>query len=145
MSVQANKALNRRFFDEVWNQGQLDVIKELVSPDYVCHDHFMPETIHGPEGFEEYVALFRLAFPDVRCTLEAIFGEDDLVAIRWRASGTFTGSLMGIAPTGKAGEVSGITITRCAGGKCVEMWVERDDLSMLKAMGVAPELATATV
>jgi predicted ester cyclase len=141
MSVQANKALNQRFYDEVWNAGKLDVIKELVSSDYVCHNHFMPETIHGPEGFEEYIALFRLAFPDVHLTLEAVFGEEDLIATRWRARGTFSGPLPGLAPTGRAGEVSGITITRYAGGKCVESWVERDDLGMLKAMGVAPELA----
>jgi steroid delta-isomerase-like uncharacterized protein len=143
--VQENKAIVARFFEEAWNQGNLAALAELGSPDCVVHDHFMPEDIHGYAGFERYITMFRTAFPDVHFTLQAQIGEDDLVATRWSATGTFIGPLMGFAPTGTAGEVSGITIMRFAAGKVVETWVERDDLGMLKAMGVAPELATATV
>jgi len=55
MSAEQNKALARRVLEEMFNKGNLDVADKLLAPDYVDHDPAMPEDIHGPEGFKEYV------------------------------------------------------------------------------------------
>src|SRR6266567_9242245 len=143
MSVQENKAVVKRLFEEVWNEGKLAAIEELISPDYVGHDPFTPEGLYGAEGYTQYIAQFRTAFPDVHLTIDTQIGEGDLVATRWSARGTFTGPFKGVTPTYKPGEVTGITITRFAAGKIVEGWMQRDDLHMLQTMGVVPELTAA--
>lgn len=145
MSVQENKAVVKRYFDEVWNEGKLATIDELYALGFVGHDPFARREVQGTEGRKQYVAMFRAAFPDLHFTVEAQIGEEDLVVTRWSVRGTFTGPFMGIKPTGKPGVVTGVTIDRFAEGKFVESWIHRDDLGMLQNMGVVPELAAAPV
>jgi predicted ester cyclase len=82
--------------------------------------------------------MSRGAFPDARVTVEDQIAEGDKVVDRWTATGTPTGDLMGVPPTGRRIEVSGITISRFAGGKIVEDWYQGDDLGMMQQLGVIP-------
>jgi predicted ester cyclase len=75
---------------------------------------------------KSYLAAVRKAFPDIRFTIEDIFGEGDLVATRWTLLGTQTGELRGRQPTGKSVTVPGNTIFRLREGRIVEMWVAFD-------------------
>jgi steroid delta-isomerase-like uncharacterized protein len=138
MSTEQNKASARRGFEEIWNQGNLAVVDELTSPDYAGH-FFLPGMASGVEGFKQFVMLYRSAFPDVHFTVDDIVAEGDRVATRWTATGTHTGQLMNIPPTGKKVTVTGMTLTRYnAEGKGVEGWANFDQLGMLQQLGVVP-------
>lgn len=133
-----NARVVRRAFDEVYNQGRLDVVDELVSRDFVAHAG--SREIHGPEGMKQYVAALREAFPDLHLTIHDQVAEGDRVATRWTASGTNTGQLHGLAPTWKPGTVAGIDIERIVGGVAVECWIHFDELGLLQQLGAIPTL-----
>ena len=136
MSTEDNKTNVRRFIEEGWNQGNTAVFDELFAADYLGHDPNGP--LHGPEGFKQYFATYRSAFPDTHLTIEDQIAEGDKVVTRWTATGTHQGPLMGIVPSGKHVTITGITITRIASGKAVEDWVNFDTLGMLQQIGAIP-------
>ena len=90
------------------------------------------------DGFKQFVAMYRVAFPDVHITIEDILAEGDRVMTRWSATGTHKGELLGIAPTEKKVTVTGMSENRISGGKVVEQWNEFDDLGMLQQIGAMP-------
>lgn len=131
-----NKQLVRRVFEEVYNQGNLDVVEELASPDFVAHSP--TEDVHGTAGVKQFVTDLRTAFPDLHTTIEDLIAEGDRVVARFTATGTHTGPYKGIPPTGKQGKITGIDIERIVDGKSVECWTNTDDLGMLQQLGVVP-------
>ena len=131
-----NKMVVRRAIDEIYNQGKLDVVDELVSGDFVVHAS--SEDIHGPEALKQYVASLREAFPDLRLTIDDQIAEDDRVVTRWIARGTHLGTFQGIPPTGKQGSMTGTDIDRFVDGKAVECWTNTDELGLLQQLGVIP-------
>lgn len=137
------KALSRRFLDEAFNGGNLDVVDELVAPEFVNHDSAMPEPLVGIEAAKASITGYRDAFPDLRLTIEDMIAEGDLVTTRWTARGTHRGDLMGITATGKQATVTGITIDRIRDGRFVESWTNWDTLGLLQQLGAVPALATA--
>ncbi len=137
-----NKTLARRSLEEVWNQGNLAVIDELVAANAIFHDASVPGgQFTGPDGMRQFVQIYRRAFPDVHITINDQVAEGDQVCTRWTATGTHKGELMGIAPTDKTATVTGVDIDRYQGGKVVEAWASYDMLGMLQQLGVAPALA----
>jgi steroid delta-isomerase-like uncharacterized protein len=142
MSTQENKAIDRRFTEEGWNQGNTAVFDAFLAADFLGHDPSGP--LHGPEEFKQLDATYRTAFPDTHLTIEDQVAEGDLVASRWMATDTHQGSLMGIAPSGKRVIATGITITRFAGGKIAEAWFNYDTLGMLQQIGALPAPGQAT-
>jgi steroid delta-isomerase-like uncharacterized protein len=133
-----NKAIERRLLDEVFNQGNLDLIDELVASDFVGHGTAAEGGDQGRDAYKQFVIQMRTAFPDLRITIEDQIAEDDKVVTRWRARGTHTGVFQGIPPTGRSGEMSGVTIDRIANGKLVECWSNTDDLGLLQQLGIVP-------
>ena len=138
MSTEDNKALTRRFFEEVFNQKNLAVIDEQVSPDYVEHDPSVPQPVRGPEGLKQYFLMFRTAFPDSTMTIEDMIAEGDTVAVRHTYRGTHRGDLMGRPPTGKQVTVTAISIHKIVAGKFTESWINADNLGLLQQLGVVP-------
>ena len=138
-----NKTVVRRAIEEVYNQGNLDIVDELVSGDFVAHA--ASEDIHGPAGMKQFVASLREAFPDLHLTIDDQVAEGDRVVTRWTARGTHAGTFQGIPPTGKRGTMTGIDIDRVVGGKAIECWTNADYLGLLQQLGVvpAPQAATA--
>ena len=134
MSTEENKALIRRQV-EVWNTGNLDALDELMAADLIHHD-MPPGLAPGLDGFKQIISMHKMAFPDVRVTIEDMFAEGDKVVNRWTVSGTHQGEYMGIAPTGKKVTLTGISIHRMAGGKIVENWHRMDMLSVMRQLGV---------
>src|SRR6266446_5250360 len=130
MSTEENKAKVRRVYEEALNQGNMAVVDELVSPNYVGHDPGFPQPVRGPEGLKQYVMVFRTAVPDTTVT----------IAVRHTYRGTHKGDLMGIPPTGKQITVTGIVIHRIADGKFVESWVNADNLGLMQQLGVVPTM-----
>lgn len=136
MSTEENKALARRVIEQMFNEGNLDVADELLALDYVDHDPSLPEDVHGPEGFKEYVGMYRAAFPDLHVQIEDQLAEGDRVATRWTGTGTHDGELAGIAPTGKRVTVPGMEIVRIANGKLVEGWEGYDSGTLMRQLGL---------
>jgi steroid delta-isomerase-like uncharacterized protein len=133
-----NKEKARRFLQEALNEGNLDVVDEIVAPDYVLHDPAIPDEIRGPEGIKGFVQMYRSAYPDTDITVEDQIAEGDDVVTRWTARGTHQGELMGIPPSGNRVEVTGITIDRFSGGKFAESWTSYDALGMMQQIGAVP-------
>jgi steroid delta-isomerase-like uncharacterized protein len=131
-----NKMLVRRAIEEVYNQGNLKVVDELVSSDFIVHSP--SEEIHGPAGIKQYVSALREAFPDLHMTIDDQIADGDRVVTRWTARGTHTGTFQGIPPTGKQGSMTGIDIDRFVDGKTVECWTNADELGLLQQLGVIP-------
>lgn len=141
MSLEQNKATSRRWYEEIFNQGRLEVADEICAADYTNLDLYGPPGgwPHGPEGTKAVVMTYRTAFPDVHFTVEDQIAEGDEVATRWTARGTHTGPLPGgIGPTGKPVVVTGISVERYDNGKMAESRVNWDFLGLLQQLGVVP-------
>ena len=138
MSTEQNKALARRLFEEGINQRNWAVLDELCTPDFVHHNAAL--TLQGLESVKQFLSMYLTAFPDVQLTIEDMVAEGDTVVIRHTFRGTHKGDLMGIPPTGKQVNVTGIDIIRTAGGKIVEQWTNADDLGAMQQLGVVPSM-----
>jgi steroid delta-isomerase-like uncharacterized protein len=139
-SGEDNKAAVRAFFP-VAEDGNLDALDAIVSPDYVLHDPGSPEEIRGVEGARDLVTMYRNAMGGLRVTIEHQFSDGDYVATRFTAHGTHDGEFMGVPPTGRDVTVACITISRCRDGKVVEEWELSDTLGALQQIGALPEMA----
>lgn len=137
-----NRQLVDRFWAEIWNQGELDVADQLVSADLLLS---LPgRELRGPAGLKEWVATIRGGFPDIHFTIAQTLVDGDDVGVRWTAAGTHTGSLLGIASTGKKITMTGITMFRIIGGKIAEEYASEDMLGLMQQLGVLPPLPPAT-
>jgi len=134
-----NKRILRRLL-EALDTGNLAVVEELVSPDFVTHHPRSPDHRGGPEAVKQASALFRTAFHDLRFTIEDMIAEGDMVAFRWIARGTHTGEYFGIPPTGESVEFRGMEFDRFSHGKVEERWVNWDTLGLFQQLGIVPEL-----
>ena len=138
MSAEENKAIVRRFVDEVQSAGNIDVIDELCSPEFVNHSA-PPGMPANCEGVKIVTAMFRQAFPDSYFTVEDMVAEGEKVATRKTFRGTHQGEFMGIPPTGQKVSVGLMDIVRIADGKVVEHWSMGDNLGMMQQLGVIPQ------
>ena len=139
MSTLDSKALAQRWLEEVWNKGDLNLIDELIAPEYVLHDPMRPG-LKGRAGIKESIRMFRQAFPDLTFTVEDQIAETDKVVTRYTVQGTHLGPLMGIPATGKQGMITGIDIYRISNGQIAEAWSNWDTLGLLQRIGVIPPL-----
>ena len=130
MSVEENKALIRRSYEEGVNQGNFDLVDGLFAQDYVNHNSSLPEPIRGREAFKQYLQAGAAIFPDLHTTIEDLIGEDDRVVVRHTWRGTHKA-------TGKQVIFTGVDIYRIADGKIAEEWVESDTLGMIRQLGIS--------
>jgi len=139
MSTEQNKAVVRRFFEDVFNQGNLAVLTEIVAPNQINGGPgALPGMPSGPEGTKVLVTTYRNAFPDLHFTIDEQIAEGNTVVTRWTAHGTHNGELAGIPATGKPSTVVGVGIDRIESGKIVESWGIFDQFGMLQQLGVIP-------
>jgi steroid delta-isomerase-like uncharacterized protein len=133
--LERNKELIRRMNEEVWNKGNIEIIDELYSPNFVWH--FLPtgsETI-GLDSLREHIRNHREAFPDWNEDIKHIVAEGDLVVIHFLSKGTNEGSFLGNPPTGKPIQINEISIFRIADDKIAEQWLIPDLLSLNNQLG----------
>jgi steroid delta-isomerase-like uncharacterized protein len=143
VGVAENKALVRRFYEEVWSWGNVEFAHEVFADDYVRHDLRPTEALPGGAGMAKIASDFSRAFPDAAWQVDLVLGEDDFVAARWTATGTFSGEWGDVTPTGKSATFSGVNIYRFGSdGKVAELWNHRDDLGFMEQLG-APVYAGA--
>ncbi len=141
MSLEDNMAIARRVFEEVWNQGKVALLDELLAPNFILHDPDRPD-VRTREDYKRWVNETRNAFPDLHGTIEGMFAQGEEVADRWTMRGTNTGDLvtpmMRIPATGKQLTMTGLSIVRFAEGKIVEHWHLADYLGMFQQLGLIP-------
>ena len=140
---EANKAIFRRYFEDVLNAGRIDLIDELIAPDYVSHYPTGYDFGGGPEDVKQIVTTVRTGFPDVHFRIEDLLAEDDRVVGRWTFRGTHRGDFMGISPSGKNVSVMGIAIYRIVDGQIAEAWVAWDALGLMQQIGAGTADVTA--
>lgn len=137
MSVEKTVALVSRYFEEIWNRGNLASEPEFVHPNIVVHAPPFPGLPAGIAGPIQIVSIFRAAMPDLHLTNDVLFGEDDKVVQRWTTVGTHTGSdLFGVRATSRRLTITGINEFRIDGGRIVERWGTIDALGVLLQLGV---------
>jgi len=136
MSTESNKQQVWRFYEEVWVKGNVDVADEIFADDYVRHDLQPTRAIPGPAGQKKIAADLRGAFPDMRWNVEMVIGEGDYVVGRWTMTGTHTRAWGEIQPTNKKMVYAGVNIFRFRNGKVSELWNFRDDLGLMRQLGV---------
>jgi steroid delta-isomerase-like uncharacterized protein len=137
MSTEQNKANQLRVWEEAFNRGEMAVIDEFFAPDYVFRSPLGMEA-KGPESFKQMVAGMRSALPDLHVTVDDILADGDKVVTRFAFTGTFNGELMGIAPTGKKLNVTGMLISRWRNGREVQAWESLDTLAFYQQLGIRP-------
>jgi steroid delta-isomerase-like uncharacterized protein len=136
MSAETNKALVRRFYEEI-DRGNIDALDELVDPDYLNHAPPPFPVSPGREGLKEAFRMFWTATPG-RHEIEDMVAEGDKVVTRMTAYGTHTGDLPGIPATGASLTMTAIAIHRIADGKLIEHWAANDELGFLQQLGAIP-------
>jgi steroid delta-isomerase-like uncharacterized protein len=142
MQIDRQKSLLLHYVQELWNQHNLSVIDEMILPDFV--DHTLPAGFpQGPQGARGFAQVYLTAFPDTQIAFHEMIAEGDTVVLRWTATGTHTGDLVGIPPTGKKMQVQGLTLWRFQGEKFIESWNIFDQYLLLQQLGVIPAQAGA--
>ncbi len=136
-NLEENKALVRRWFEEVWNKGRADAIPELFAEDGIARglSDDVNAPLKGPSGFLPFHAQFREAFPNIEVVVEDQIAEGDRVATRCSVRGKHQGDSLGFAATQSPVEFTGVTITRIKDGKIVEAWNNFDFMKMYKQLG----------
>lgn len=138
-----NKEVIRQLFEEVFNKGRTELLKDLVAGEYIG-----PRGDKGPAAFQSTIAGLLKAFPDIHYQLEELFSADDKVAVRWIWSGThkatFVGPLATIPATGKSISNEGMAIYECSDGKIVSGHLQTDRLGFLQQLGIVPANPAAT-
>jgi steroid delta-isomerase-like uncharacterized protein len=132
-----NATLVRRWFEEVWNSGNVDAVDQLLAPDGVLHDPSMAdEPSLSAEVFKAHARAMRHAIPDIHFAVDATLEDDDHVAARVTVTGTHTGRGLGIEPTGRSFRVHGMVMARVRDGQFVEGWNHFDLLGLFGQLGV---------
>ena len=144
-STTANKALVRRYIEQIWNRGDLAAIEQLVAEGFAGHD---PATRGEPRGQADLHALintYRTALPDVQITVDQQVAQGDWVVTRWTACGTHQGRLWAIGPTGRRVAVSGLSLHCVRAGKLTEEWTSFDALALVQHLWTVPTRPSADV
>jgi steroid delta-isomerase-like uncharacterized protein len=137
MSNAANKALVRRFIEEVFVASRPDAVDELVADDFTPHS--WSGVGPGREPLKQAQQRISQGLADARMTIEEMIAEGDLVAVRLTSHGRHAGDFMGMPSSGKEYTIGEIHIFRIRDGKVAEHWREADMLGMLQQLGAMPE------
>lgn len=142
MSIESNKQILRRHFDEVLNQGLLHVIDEIYTSNYELDAPVRSDgssqshgVTHGTEQLKQRVTLFRTAFPDIHFTMNEVIGEGDSVVVRYTYRGTHQGTFAGVEPSGRSIAITGILIAHLNDGRMQDAWSAFDSAQLMGQIG----------
>ena len=139
MSVEENKAFERRLYEEIYIRKNSAAIEQFFATNWVCHPS-PPGMPSGLKGMKQWHDLNNKAIPDMQVKLEDMVAEGDKVACRWTATGTHEGEFMGVPATNKQISLSGIHIDLITSGKVAETWNYSDMLGVMQQLGVIPSM-----
>ena len=136
MSIEVNKQIVRRYWQDLWNEKNRAVLDEITSEQTALH--FAQGQAHQPPSLKTWFETALIAFPDVQFTVHDLFAEGDRVVTRWSYVATNTGPFLGRPATGRRVTDTGINIFRIENGKIADMWLVQDSLGLLQQLGVIP-------
>lgn len=144
MAPEDQKTKVRRVTDEVYHKGNVNALDEIVATDFVAHQPPGPD-IKGLDSYKRYATEARKAYSDLRFTINEYIGEGEVESMRYTLQGTHTGQSPStpVPPTGKRVTITGLLMTRTAGGKAVEQWNYMDMLGLMQQLGAAPPMGKA--
>ncbi len=134
MSTTTNKAIVRRYLEQVFNEHRPDLVEEFLTQEFDSHASLPP----GPEGVKQFVVGSLAAFPDQRTIIDDVIAEGDKVVVRATFRATHLGDLYGMPPTGRPVTMSWISIYRLVNGKIAEHWYEDDKMGLMQQLGAIP-------
>ncbi|HWQ33644.1 MAG TPA: ester cyclase [Blastocatellia bacterium] len=142
MSVETSRTIARQFREDLFNTGKLEIADKICDSQTLIHTHdpVTPDFGRGAQALRQIVSMYRTAFPDSQCTIDETVIQGDVIAARWTARGTNTGSLGNNAPTGRKVMVTGVDLLKISNGKIVECHVIWDAAGMLQQLGLAQTL-----
>ena len=132
--TEENKALIRRYYDQLWNRWDLGVADAIISPGI----HFrgsLGMSVEGIDGFKRYMETVRHAFPDFHNQIDELIAEGEKVVVRLTYSGTHWGELFGVGPTGRQVTYPGVAIFRIVAGEVIDGWVLGDTFALRQQLG----------
>ena len=141
MGTEENKAVVRRWFDEVLSRGDMDALDAICAE---CHPQFavirgvMEPAPLGMSGLKNLITSLRTAFPDLQAVVEEQIAEGDKVVSRVTMRGTQQGEIFGVPATGKSFAISGVSIWEVRGNLLIQEWVNWDALGMMQQLGAIP-------
>jgi steroid delta-isomerase-like uncharacterized protein len=136
MSIEDNKNIVRRFFEEGPSKGDLSAANELLAPNFALHTPL--PSAPGIQGMNDVITACRAAFEHLNVTIDDMLADGDRVAARFTARGMHKGAFMGLPPTGKSITMTGIEIFRIENGKIAELWGEANLLGLMQQLGIIP-------
>ena len=140
--MNANAAVVHRFFDEVVNQGRIDVVDQLLDPAVIDHNQIVLTEPAGAGSAAEGIRMLLVAFPDLKAEVLTTVSEGDTVVVRFSLAGTNTGAYRYLGqPTGRWAAWEGIGIFRVIDGRVAEIWGTADRMTMLTQLGILPDVA----
>jgi predicted ester cyclase len=137
---EANIALAKSWFEEVWNKSRREAIDEMLAPEALLHEG--ESSMKGPDGFKPFFDRMQSSFSGIRVTIKDAIAHGDKVCLRWSCAMTHTGAGFGIPPTGKRLAVTGMSIVRVEGGRLVEGWQNWDMMGLMQQIQEAPMAPT---
>jgi steroid delta-isomerase-like uncharacterized protein len=136
MSIDHVNTLVTRYFEEVWNQGRVEVLDDLLTPDYRNHTPSIPNPRPGAADLKPIVAAMRAGIPDLHYEILDLVATPHKVAVHVRVTGTHTGTLFGIPATGRAIDVRQMQIEWLENGRIAQHWRVTDELALMRQIGV---------
>ena len=136
MTLDDNKAIVRRFVDEIFVRGRHETVDELLADDFVAHT--WPSTGHPKDDLKSAIDRAAGGLADAQFTIEDLIAEGDRVAVRLTTAATQVGEFMGMPPSGKRYSIEEIHIFRLRDGKVVEHWHQFDQMGMMRQLGFMP-------
>jgi steroid delta-isomerase-like uncharacterized protein len=133
MSGAQNRAIARRFVQEIFNEGKLEEAKNFVTHDIIYHG---AEEVRGLEDFKEWISEDRKALPDMQVTIVDDIEEGNKVALRWNLKATQEGEILGLPASHEKFETNGVEIFHFETGKIKEAWTIYDGLKPALQLGV---------
>lgn len=135
------EAVVRRWFEELFNEGDLAVAEEIVASELEYHGpmSLSPAEVAGPADVKEFVELYRTAFPDLRYAIQRLSYGDGEVSVWWSATGTHRSDLFAIESTGEPFTIEGLDVFVFEDGKIAEVYAQWDTLKLVQELGVVPE------
>jgi steroid delta-isomerase-like uncharacterized protein len=119
----------------IWNEGDLDLIDDLLAPGFVLHTVDISDDIIGSVGFGENVVALRTQFPDFQVRFDEVIVAGDTIVLRWTVTGTDTGDAGELPPTGMSIQISGASVIHVIDGKFAEEWMYYNEGAMMQQLG----------
>ncbi|NLG49234.1 MAG: ester cyclase [Chloroflexi bacterium] len=135
MSIERNKQLVFRFFEELMSLGHTEVADEIIGPDFPPQEKDLKP---GPEGIKAYVDAYHAGFPDLRYDVQSMVAEGNQVAVRWTMTGIHEGEFMGISPTSEPISIPGMSFFDVEGSRLIQGWIIYDHLALYEKLGALP-------